>query len=708
LDFQVLGPLQVLAQGEALRIGGPRARGVLALLLAHPNQVISAGALIDELWPGRNPERAAASLHVRVAELRAALRDTAGDVRLLTRGDGYVLHAAPEELDASRFEALFSGAREAYSAGDPAATVRLLDAGLALWRGPAFAEVADLQLVRAESVRLEEIRLDAIELSNEAKLACGRHLEVLSTATALTGSHPLRERLWAQRMLALYRAGRQAEALSCYRELRAVLVDQVGIEPSGETRELQLRMLRQDPSLEAHLPAPGQVPVAAERQSAPQAPPTQYVRSGSVHIAYQVLGEGGADILFVPGLISHLDLCWQDPVLAQFFRRLAAFGRVILFDKRDTGLSDPAPDDAPLEQRMDDLRAVLDACGSRRALLVGYSEGGAMSLLFAATYPDRVTALVLASTSARWASAPGYPCGQETAAMVASLEQMMSSHWGRGDSIEWFAPSRAGSAGSRESMGRWERMSASPGAALRLLRMCAAIDVRAILPAVHVPAIVYQRLGDRITPPCHGRYLAGHLADARYLEQPGDHVLWTGDTDALLEQIAQLVTLPARDCGSDHILTTILIAGLEPPVDTQGGRSGQPHLATYAGSVRESIDRYGGRAAEITAQRLLATFDGPARAIRCADVLRGQAADAGITIRVGIHSGEIAAHAPQVTGISADIAGRIAALAQPGEILVSRTVKDLVVGAGIPFADRGSHDLTASADRWTVFSVLDT
>ncbi len=298
--------------------------------------------------------------------------------------------------------------------------------------------------MRAEAGRLEEERLAALESRGEALLACGRHRDLITELRTLTAAHPLRERFWSHRMLALYRAGRQADALRAYRELRDILVAELAIEPGPELRELHARILRQDPALDGRRaarrskgrPAPG---------GSDAVPQTRYAQTADgIHIAYQVVGEGERDIVFVPGLMSHLELIWEDRQTADFFRQLSRLGRLIMFDKRDTGLSDRAPGDMSLEERMEDVRAVMHAAGSRRAVLFGYSEGAPMSILFAATNPGRVTALILGSASARWFPAPGYPCGQGTQEMFDALGDIAAHRWGQGASIEWYLPSRAG------------------------------------------------------------------------------------------------------------------------------------------------------------------------------------------------------------------------------------------------------------------------
>ena len=299
-----------------------------------------------------------------------------------------------------------------------------------------------------------------------------------------------------------------------------------------------------------------------ERQAQFEPPMTRYTQSGGVSIAYQVLGEGGIDIVGVPLLISHLDLFWEDRFATAFYRRLASLGRLIMFDKRDTGLSDSAPGDPSLQQRIEDIEAVMDASGSNRAVLFGYSEGVPMSILFAATYPERVSALILAAGAARWPSAPDYPCGRQSDEMMDAIEHLAAHRWGQGDSLRWFAPADvAESAAVRRRFARWERMAVSPSALLRIIRMIRKVDVRGVLPAIHVPALVIQRLDDLITPACHGRYLADHLPRARYFEQPGCHLPWLDDSDAMLAEIEDFLSgLAGDEPEPDRVLATILCA----------------------------------------------------------------------------------------------------------------------------------------------------
>jgi DNA-binding SARP family transcriptional activator/pimeloyl-ACP methyl ester carboxylesterase len=694
VEFGVLGPLEVTADGRSLGLAGARTRAVLALLLVHANQVVSSDRLVEELWPGQPSAKASDSLQVRLSELRKALRSAGEGDRLVTRPPGYLLRVAPGELDALRFEQLAAEGEEALAAGDAATAAEHLDRALALWRGPALAGFDTVPSARAEAGRLEEQRLAALETRAEALLACGKHRDLVAELEKLTSAHPLREQFWSQRMLALYRAGRQADALRAYRELRDILVAELAIEPGPELRELHARILRQDPALQGPAAAGTRRPGGGTDEAMPE---VRYVQtSDGIHIAYQVLGHGDRDIVLVPGLMSHLELVWEDPQMAAFYRRLAKLGRLIMFDKRDTGLSDRAPSDMSLEERIEDVRAVMRAASCSRAVFFGYSEGAPMSILFAATYPGRVTALILGSASARRFPAPGYPCGQDAQEMYDELQEIAMYRWGQGASIEWYMQSRANSTRWREAFGRFERMAVSPSAFLRMLRMIHEIDVRAVLPAIHVPTLVIQRTGDRVVPPCHGRYLAAHIAGARYWEQPGDHWLRFAareDCETLCAEIADFLAAASKPGDPDRVLATIL----------QTKTAEGPTTATS-----DLVRGHRGRLIRNRADGLLATFDAPGQAIRCAAAVVADAAAAGIQIRAGIHTGEVDLVGEDIAGTSVQITDRVAALARPAEILVSRMVKDLVTGAGITFAERGSHVLNGPADEWPLFAVTGT
>ena len=399
------------------------------------------------------------------------------------------------------------------------------------------------------------------------------------------------------------------------------------------------------------------------------------------------------------------------PETAEFYRRLATLGRLILFDKRDTGLSDRAPSDATLEERITDVQAVMNAVCSQRAVVFGYSEGAPMSILFAATYPKKVSALILGSAFARWFPAANYPCGEGAEQVYTALREIATQRWGQGETIDYYLPSRSNSASSRELLGRFERMAISPSAFLRMLRMISEIDVRAVLPAIRVPTLVIQRSGDRINPPFYGHYLADHIAGARYFEQPGDHVLRFaagGDLDVLFAEIEDFLAAAPPSDDQARVLATILL--IEAVCDTASkadapGPCATGQLDAHIATTKQLVRAHRGRVLNISAQSVLATFDAPGQAIRCATAIRDDAATIGIQLRAGIHTGEVDLAGPDIEGLSVQIATRVATLAQAAEILVSRTVKDLVVGSGIAFDNRGSHELIATADRWPLYAV---
>jgi DNA-binding SARP family transcriptional activator/pimeloyl-ACP methyl ester carboxylesterase len=684
VEFRLLGSLEVRAEGGPIHVGGPNQRALLAALLCQANRVVSTDLLIEAVWGQTPPASAKAQLQAMVSGLRRSLARAGDADAIVTRPRGYLIRVEPEGLDVDRFHRRVGVARRALAEGDPHRAAAEFRAALELWHGDPLTDVAGA-VAEAEAVHLSELRLVVLEERIAADLAAGGDAELVPELGSLVEANPFRERLRAQLMLALYRAGRQADALSAYREGRRLMAERLGLEPGPELRDLEQRVLRHDPSLRPEAVAP---PPLAGREPAMTAPATHYVKSGDVHIAYSVIGEGEPDIVFVPGMFSHLDLWWEAPATSRFFRRLGSLGRLIMFDKRDTGLSDRAPGDQSLEERMDDVRAVMDACGSERAVLFGYSEGGPMSVLFAASHQERASRLILCGATARWAPAPDYLCGHETDAASEAMERLALREWGQGGTLDWFAPSRSDSARARQALARWERLVAGPSAFLRLLRMMREIDVRAVLPSVRIPALVIQRLGDRVSPRCHGQYLAAHLPAARYVEQPGDHLLWMGDTDALLAEIERFVRAREYPPAADRKLATILVA------DAGGWQDG--------GAFRGIVEQRRGRLIATGEEAALACFDGPARAIECALALRDGTAGA---FRAGLHAGEVEDRDGDIAGVAVRIAQRVATAARPREILVTRTVRDLVVGSGIRFAERDMHRLAGDDEGWATFAV---
>ncbi len=434
--------------------------------------------------------------------------------------------------------------------------------------------------------------------------------------------------------------------------------------------------------------------------------------SGEVNIAYQVVGEGPLDLVFVSGWVSNLDLMWEDPSYARFLRRLASFSRLILFDKRGTGLSDRVPEtDLPtLEARMDDVRAVLDAAGAERAALLGHSEGGPMCLLFAATYPERTNALVLIGTYARRLIGEGYPFGATPEAYDAFLAEIADG-WGGPVGLEVRAPSLADDERFRTWWSDYLRMSASPGAALALTRMNGQIDVRPALRTIEVPTLVVHRSGDRALPVEGARYIAERIRDVRLVELPGDdHLPFVGDQDAILDEIEEFLTGARRGAESDRVLATVLftdIVGSTERAVELGDRDWRDLLDSHHVLVRRELERWRGTELATAGDGFLATFDGPARAIRCACGVRDAVRGLGLEIRAGLHTGECEVRGDTIAGIAVHIGARVAALAAAGEVLVSSTVKDLVAGSGIEFDERGEHDLKGVPGRWQLYSVAD-
>lgn len=439
-------------------------------------------------------------------------------------------------------------------------------------------------------------------------------------------------------------------------------------------------------------------------------PETEYARSGDTHVAYQVVGEGEIDLVVVPGFVSHLESTWEDPSYAQFVEQLASFSRVILFDKRGTGMSDPVPAGQlpTLEQRMDDVRAVMDVVGSDRAALFGWSEGGAMSILFAATYPERTSALVLFGTTAKIIAEPGYP-GVPRDVFDRFIE-VIEEDWHQGVLLFAFAPTMADDPPFRKWWARWQRLGASPGAALTVLRMEAETDVRGILSAINVPTLVMHRTGDAVVLVEQGRYLADRIVGARFVELPGaDHLYWVGDQESILGEIEEFLTGVRRAHSIDRVLLTVLftdIVGSTKLAAELGDRRWRDLLHQHHVVVRRELERFRGNEINTAGDGFFVSFDGPARAIRCACAIRDALRELGLQIRAGLHTGECELQGDSLTGIAVHVGARVASRARPGEVLVSATVKDLVAGSGLRFEDRGMHELAGIPGTWRLFAAL--
>jgi pimeloyl-ACP methyl ester carboxylesterase len=435
---------------------------------------------------------------------------------------------------------------------------------------------------------------------------------------------------------------------------------------------------------------------------------TRYAKSGGVHVAYQVVGDAPRDLVLVPGWVSHLEYEWEEPRFSRLLRRLASFSRLLLLDRRGTGLSDRVAALPSLEERMDDVRAVMDAAGSKRASILGISEGGPMAMVFAATYPERVSALILCATFARLMEAPDYPIGIAASLFEPFIEQMRDS-WGKGATVDLFAPSLAGDEAFRRTWGRIERFAVSPAGFEALMRMLQHTDARSVLPAIHVPTLVVHRSGDLVVPVAQARYAAERVAGAKYVELPGrDHFPWVGD-DAPIDEIQEYVTgaRPAVE-EFDRVLATVLFSDIVASTEHAtrlGDRRWRDVLESYLALVRRQLSLFRGREIETTGDGVLASFDGPARAIRCARAIGADVRALGIEVRAGLHTGECSIIGEKLGGIAVHIGARVAAAARAGEVLVSATVKDLVAGSGISFEPRGAHTLKGVPGEWPLYAA---
>jgi class 3 adenylate cyclase/alpha-beta hydrolase superfamily lysophospholipase len=447
-------------------------------------------------------------------------------------------------------------------------------------------------------------------------------------------------------------------------------------------------------------------------------PETRYARTADgVHIAYQVIGDGPIDLVFVMGWTSNVEAMWDEPSLARFLSRLASFSRLIIFDKRGVGLSDRVSEtELPtLETRMDDVRAVMDAAASERALVFGVSEGGPLSLLFAATYPERILGLVVYGTAARFAWAPDFPWGTTEEYWRNYMDQMDRA-WGTREFAEWVvktwgAPTRVGDEALIEWLTGYTRRAASPGAAMALSRMNRQIDVRPVLPAIHTRTLVLARTEDPDFAIEATRQLAEAIPGAKLVEHPGsDHFFWVGDQDSLLDEVERFAKeLRDEEAELDRVLATVLFTDIVASTERaaeMGDRRWRELLDSHHSRIRALLGRFRGREVDTAGDGFLATFDGPIRAVRCALAATEAVGDLGLQIRAGLHTGEVELDGDGVRGIAVHIGARVAGMAEPSEVLVSSTVKDLVAGSALEFEDRGQHSLKGVPGDWRLYRVV--
>lgn len=527
-EVRLLGPVELGFQdGSSAAVKSPLQRTLLAMLAVNAGLLVSTERLIAGMWDAVPPPTARHALHVHVSSLRHRL--AVAPSPLQTRPSGYVLALHPGQLDTERFESLAAAGRAELASNHPERAAEDLQAALGIWRGPVLADVP-ADIASAEAARLEEARRVTEEALLDAELATGHSDSAATMAETLVASEPFRERRWAQLILALYRCGRQADALRRFLEIRALLREELGVDPGRVLSDLHRRVLRQDPGLDVGREA------LSDDAAGPDLPLTRFTRHGGAALAYQVLGAGPIDLVFIPGFTGHLEIRWEDPALSHLYQRLAASCRLILLDKRGTGMSDRAGGFPPLAEHVDDVLAVMDAVGSTRAALFGVLDGGAIALLTAVTHPDRVAGVATYATPAVL-SAANHPPGV-TPEQFATLQTLLSRSLEVDEVLPVWAPSRVGDARFARWLTRYMRMGAGVGGAAEIVRRMMEIDLRNVLPQVGVPTLVLHRRGDRAISSGNAIYLAEHIPGATLILLPGDDtVLWAGDVDAIAASV---------------------------------------------------------------------------------------------------------------------------------------------------------------------------
>lgn len=439
------------------------------------------------------------------------------------------------------------------------------------------------------------------------------------------------------------------------------------------------------------------------------APPVRYAKNGTVHIAYSVLGDGPFDMIWCGGFVTHLEQAWEFPPLARMKRRLASFCRLIDFDKRGVGLSDRRSVVASLEEHMDDIRAVLDDAGSKKTVFLGVSEGGPAALLFAATYPERVSAVVAVGSYACAMRDPSQPWGA-TREQMEDFRKFLIANWGTGKDIGFWAPTAKNDQAYRDWWVKLERYGASPGAVADLTALYPDIDVRHALPLIQAPMLVIHAKNDRAIPVQAARVLAEKVPNARLVELDSvDHAPWLGDQDRVVEEIETFLSVDHSPPELERTLATVLctdIVNSTAQAAADGDARWLRTIEAHNQIARREIERYRGRLIKTLGDGVLAIFDGPARAVRCAAAMRSEFSALGLSTRAGLHTGEVMFTGDDIEGIAVNIAARVAAQAGPGEVLTSATVRDLVIGSGLAFEDRGARTLKGVPGSWSICAAM--
>ncbi|MBV7518352.1 alpha/beta fold hydrolase [Ensifer sp. ENS12] len=661
-----------------------KARAMVAYLALQAGHSQSREKLAALLWGGVAEEQARANLRQTLSALRRAPQ-TAGREWFRIEGDRVVLNLNDADLDVRRFEALAAGL-----------ATEELEQAIALYQelleGFNLAEEPFEDWLRIERERLRTVAITVLEKLIARHIAGNKPGACIPAAARLLGLEPLREDVHRTLMRAYAAQGRFNLALEQYQRCSDTLRKQLGIQPEPETRTLY-----QDLRARRMSPGAGHAPEVGSRSDA--RPQTRYVKSNGINIAYQVSGGGPFDLVYVQGWVSNLDYAWESPRLSRVLHRLGSFCRLIRIDKRGTGLSDRATGFPTLEQRMQDVRAVLDVLGSRNAVLFGSSEGGVMCMLFAASCPERTTALILHGAYARGLWSPDYPWGRTREQLEEEL-LAIEREWGQPADLSRAAPSLVDDTAEREWFAAYLRNSASPADAISLWRWSVEIDARDILPAIRVPTLITQRSGDRWVRPEEGRYLADRIPGSKYVELPGDdHIIWGADSDRLMDEIQGFLVAAVPSAPIESALLTVL------HVEVQGAMQDPGKVENWQTEALRQLRTAGGQKIELGEAALVAMFRQPTQAINCAFDLLNNLHRIGLDIRAAIHIGECEKRGDVYSGPVLKLAAGFAARAGPGDIIASRTVRDLTVGANFIFDPRGELDLPGIPGPWPFFAV---
>lgn len=698
--LNLLGGFDFAGDAAAVPVLSRKARAMVAYLALQSRHSQSREKLAALLWGANSEPQARMNLRQALSGVRKAMH-ASGNGRFLTNGDSITFNLDDLDFDVARFETLAAGAAP-----------EQLEQALVFYRGDLLEgfglnEEPFEDWLRVERERLRTVAVAVLEklvahYSTTNDLASG-----VRAATRLLTMEPLREDIHRALMRAFAAQGRINLALRQYENCRGMLQRALNLQPEPETRSLyeELRTRRMAPQAQSRTAGPaslaGAPPPTPTHAGERQQASTHYVKSGGINIAYQVTGDGPIDLIYVPGWVSNLDLAWSSPRLSHLLHRLGTFSRLIRMDKRGTGLSDRSVGLPTLEERMEDMRAVLDAVGSKRTALFGSSEGGPMCMLFAATYPERTAALVLNGTYARGRWSKDYPWARTNEQVEEDLAAV-ERQWGEPADMSNAAPSLMNDSSEREWFAAYLRNSASPADAIALWRWGTEIDIRDILPTIHVPALIVQTTGDRWVKPEEGRYLATHIEGARYIELAGrDHVIWGENSDRLVDEIQSFVTSALPAAPGERVLVSVLLLEMSSPPSCPGADPVERH----ADEIRAELLTAEGRQIRHSEHGFLAVFQRPTRSIQCAIAIRHRLRQSGLDVRCAVHTGECEKRGDDFSGIAIELTSRLLENAGPGEVIASRTVRDLVIGSGLAFEEHGEVEIAGLPGSLQLFSV---